>query len=95
MEFLLVVVGTLGFFFTVTALICWINVLTPAFQASPAWGLICLVVPVVPAFLWGWAKAGPLNLKANMTTWTVCLIPAAVFLVFLPTIGEHLGSLIH
>ena len=82
LEFFIVAAGTIGFFFTICAVICWINVLTPAFETNLVWGTICLVVPFVPAFLWGWAQAGKHNLKTNMTTWTVCLIPTVVFLCF-------------
>ena len=93
MEFVIVSIGVLGFFFAVTALICWINTLTPAFESSLVLGLICMVLPPV-AFLWGWANASKTNLKTNMLVWTVAFIPCMVFLMYTPTLRDYLGGLV-
>ena len=91
-EFLVVSVGVLGFFFTVTAFVCWINTLTPAFERSLVLGVLCFVPPI--AYLWGMAKLRDTPLKQNMLVWTACLIPAIVFLMYVPEIANHLGGLV-
>lgn len=92
-EFLITGLGVLGFFFAVTMLICWVNTLTPAFERGLILGASCLIVPPI-AFLWGWAKAAETGLKTNMLLWTVSLIPAAIFIVFVPQIADYIASIL-
>ena len=92
-EFLITGLGVLGFFFAVTTLICWINTLTPAFEKGLVLGATCIVLPPI-AFLWGWAKAGETGLKTNMLLWTVSLIPAIIFSVFVPQIADYVANLV-
>ena len=91
--FLITTVGVFGFFFFVTALICWVNVLTPAFHQSLILGTVSFLVPPI-AFLWGWMKAKEQNLKTVMLVWTVCFIPGTVFLLMTPKIGGYLASIV-
>ena len=88
--FFTVALGVLGFFFTVTAFMCWINTLSPAFERSLILGLLCFVPPI--AFLWGWAKAGETKQKQNMLVWTVCVIPMVGFLMFWSDISATLSE---
>ena len=89
-DFFIVAAAVLGFFFTVTAFMCWINTLSPAFERSLIWGALCFVPPI--AFLWGWAKAAENKQKANMLVWSVCVIPMIAFLIFLPNISESVNE---
>lgn len=89
-NFFIVAAGVLGFFFTVTAFMCWINTLSPAFERSLALGAICFVPPL--AFLWGWSKAAENKQKANMLVWSACVIPMIAFLIFLPDISASLSE---
>ena len=91
-EFLIVSVGVLGFFFTVTAFICWVNTLSPAFERSLSLGLLCFLPPI--AYLWGFAKRREINLEQNFLVWSVSLIPAIIFLIYVPQMTDYLGSLI-
>jgi hypothetical protein len=69
---LLLALGGIG------SLVCWIMVLIKMFQnEKPLIGILGILCNLW-AFIWGWMKATPLNLKKVMLLWTVCIVVAVI-----------------
>jgi hypothetical protein len=61
------------------SLVCFVIVLIKQFQtAGPLHGVIGLVTCGIWTFIWGWMRAGALNLKNIMLIWTGLIVLAVV-----------------
>jgi len=55
-------------------LVCWIMVLVKMFKNDkPLIGVLGILCSLW-AYIWGWMKSGPLNLKKVMMLWTLSIV---------------------
>lgn len=61
------------------SLVCFVMVLIKQFQtAGPLHGIIGLLTCGIWTFIWGWMRAGALNLKNLMLVWTGLIVLAMI-----------------
>lgn len=70
----LIMLNILSILFTAGQLICFIFVLVKMFQQKAYVLAVISIFCGLPAFIWGWMKAGELQLKKVMIIWTLLLI---------------------